>query len=408
MRAAAVAFVLIIAAAVVLWFGNTLNSWVLGGLIGGLAAILLSIPIALVLFSYLSNRQNEQFKTQEQEEAARAESYEYAEEYVGEEEVYDADAYVLSSEQAEYEEIEWRRMQMIQEPPASSSYPQLPAAGQSQASASARALAQQRSVMYPPASRQSSQSQALPSMRGKGAPAQRASDNGRVHYPGFPGYQVNSMRARQQTAALRAAQREAAQQYNDVEVLPRSTSQLKKLPPRRPSQPLAEQPARPAIPRTSRQLPQQQTTNQYPRRRVVDTTLAQRASMGNRLPGGGESYANRSSSTDALRLRQHEPQTDQLGRNNPQTGQMRYQFQTPQTGQIGRNSNPQQQTEPMARNPQLSEQRRNPDVITGSLKNPLLRRAPYMYEDDPLRQEFAQQIDPPAVRRSSRLLEEEH
>src|SRR5205085_431430 len=137
MRAAAVAFVLIIAAAVVLWFGNTLNSWVLGGLIGGLAALLLSIPISLTLFSYLSHRQDERLKAEEQEqkEAALSQSYNYSEELI-EEEVYEADAYVLSPEQAE------------QELPASSSYPQLPAAGQTQASASARSLAQQRSIMY--------------------------------------------------------------------------------------------------------------------------------------------------------------------------------------------------------------------------------------------------------------------
>jgi hypothetical protein len=36
------------------------------------------------------------------------------------------------------------------------------------------------------------------------------------------------------------------------------------------------------------------------------------------------------------------------------------------------------------------------------LNRPLIRRAPYMYEDDELRQQLAQQIDPPAVRRSSR------
>jgi hypothetical protein len=399
MKAAAVALILIIAATVVLWFGNTLNSWVLGGLLGGLAAILLSIPISLILFSYLSSRQNEQLKAQEREDAARAQMYEEPEEFV-EEEVYDADAYVLSSEQAEYEEMERYRMGMIQEP-ASPLYPQLPAAGQSQASASPRSQAQQRSIMYP---RQAIQSQALPPTRGKGAAAQRAANNGRVYYPGFPGYQANSMRARQQTAALRAAQREATRQYNDVEVLPTSTSQLKKLPTGRASQPLAEQPGRSAMPRTSRQLQQQQTTNQNARRRVVDTTLAQRASMGNRLPGGGESFANRRGSTDALRMRQNEPQTDQLGRNNPRTGQMRNSFQTPQTDKIGRSS--QQQTGQMTRNPQLSERRRNPDVITGSLKNPLLRRAPYMYEDDPMRQEFAQQLDPPAVRRSSRFEEE--
>jgi hypothetical protein len=406
MRATAVALVLIVAAAVVLWFSNTLNSWVLGGLIGGLAALLLSIPISLALFSYLSGRQDERLKAEEQEqkEAALSQSYNYTGEFI-EEEVYEADAYVLSSEQAEYEEMRGRRMQLIQEPIASSSYPQLPAAGQSQASASARSLAQQRSIMYPPNPRQAAQSQALPSMRGKGAPVQRASANDRTHYPGFPGYQANSMRARQQTAALRAAQREAAQQYNGVEVLPTSTSQLKRLSAVRPSQSLAEQPARPPVPRPSRQLPQQQMTDQYPRRRVVDTTLAQRTGMGHRLPSGGESSANRTGSTDALRTRQPDPQTDQLRGSSPQTGQMRRQIQTPQTGQIVRNS--QQQTGQMERNPQLPEKRRNPDVITGSLKNPLLRRAPYMYEDDPLRQELAQQINAPAVRRSSRLLEED-
>ena len=56
MRVAAMAFVLVVGAAVVLVFANTLNSWVLGGLLGGLAAILLSIPISLVLFTFLARR----------------------------------------------------------------------------------------------------------------------------------------------------------------------------------------------------------------------------------------------------------------------------------------------------------------------------------------------------------------
>src|SRR5437588_4537751 len=54
MKAVAAALVLIVGAAVVLWYGNTLNSWVLGGLIGGFGALLLSIPISLVLFSWIS------------------------------------------------------------------------------------------------------------------------------------------------------------------------------------------------------------------------------------------------------------------------------------------------------------------------------------------------------------------
>src|SRR6266480_6826577 len=59
MKAVATALVLIVGAAIVLWYGNTLNSWVLGGLIGGFGALLLSIPISLVLFSYFSRHCDE-------------------------------------------------------------------------------------------------------------------------------------------------------------------------------------------------------------------------------------------------------------------------------------------------------------------------------------------------------------
>lgn len=58
MRVAAVTLVLIVGAAMVLVFANTLNSWVLGGLLGGLAALLLSIPISLALFTLLARRHN--------------------------------------------------------------------------------------------------------------------------------------------------------------------------------------------------------------------------------------------------------------------------------------------------------------------------------------------------------------
>jgi hypothetical protein len=53
-KAVAVALVLIAGAAVILWYGNRLNSWVLGGLIGGLASLLLSIPISLTLYMYFA------------------------------------------------------------------------------------------------------------------------------------------------------------------------------------------------------------------------------------------------------------------------------------------------------------------------------------------------------------------
>jgi hypothetical protein len=58
-KAVPVALVLIAGAAVVLWFGNQLNSWVLGGLIGGLASLLLSIPISLALFTHFARQHDE-------------------------------------------------------------------------------------------------------------------------------------------------------------------------------------------------------------------------------------------------------------------------------------------------------------------------------------------------------------
>src|SRR5207248_812544 len=100
--------------------------------------------------------------------------------------------------------------------------------------------------------------------------------------------------------------------------------------------------------------------------------------------------------TESLRSRMREPQTDQLGR-NPQTGSFHQQPAAPKTQQTGQ----------IGRNPQPNAQRRNPDVISGSLKNPLVRRAPYMYEDDPLRQELAQQIEVPFIQRRASLYEED-
>jgi len=83
--------------------------------------------------------------------------------------------------------------------------------------------------------------------------------------------------------------------------------------------------------------------------------------------------------SDIFRMKSTSPETENL-RVHPQTGQF-------------------------IRNPQLGQSPRNPDMMTGNLHSPLVRRAPYLYEDDPLRQELAQQIDEePIVRRSSRHL----
>src|SRR5579864_2019984 len=84
MKVAALALVLIVASAVVLIFANTLNSWVVGGLIGGLAALLISIPISLIIFSTFARRHDERLYAgmllQPEEDIAYAEE-EYRQEY---------------------------------------------------------------------------------------------------------------------------------------------------------------------------------------------------------------------------------------------------------------------------------------------------------------------------------------
>ena len=380
MRAAAVALVLIVGAAVVLWYGNTLNSLVLGGLIGGLAALLVSIPISLVLFSYLSRRHDEQLKAEAMEEMALAqqEAYGYAETSA---EVYEGNGSMLSAEEAWSEEDNYY--------PAPKAR-QLPAVRQNQLPTSENFIVRQRSAGYPLVSeRPERMPKDIRGLQGNATSttARHPVADRQVRYPGFPGYKVNSQRGSQQTAALRAARQEAAQQqqYSDTEFLPNSPS--RKLPVVRTERNLVQQPARPSTPRTSRPL-QPQMPDQYRPRRTVEGSSVPPG--GRALPRTGQTSARQT--TEGLHQPMPEPQTDRLGGRNPQTGSFRQQPAAPQTGQ-------------MARNPQLEAQRRNPDVVSGSLKNPLVRRAPYMYEDDPLRQALAQQIEAPSVRRSSRYEE---
>src|SRR5260370_556476 len=71
-------------------------------------------------------------------------------------------------------------------------------------------------------------------------------------------HEVNAMRSRFQTAALRDARREA-QQFDDVEVIPTHTqAPNKRVPPGRTSQPLAGQPTRSRQARPAPELPQKQ------------------------------------------------------------------------------------------------------------------------------------------------------
>lgn len=370
MRAAAVALVLIVGAAVLLIFANTLNSWVLGGLIGGLAALLISIPISLFLFTILARHHDEELQAlqEELEEMAVAELEERA--YA---EVYETDAYVLTDEEEYYDEPRSRRS-----PGARS----LPAAGQSQASASTHGMYNQRSENHPQGYRRPSQ--VLPQARGKGTPTRQLTPDRRPVKRSV--YEVNAMRAKYQTAALRAARREAELQFDDVEVVPTNSTP----PYKRASRPLPEQSTRFQQARPTRQLPpQQQTANPNRSRRVSDAAPGQQAGTRRNMSPDELNHPARTPRTDSLRSR--EPQTDRLRDRYPETEPV---YLRPPAGQI-------------MRNPQLTEQLRGPDVMTGGLKNPLVRRPPYMYEDDALRGELAQQIDGPIIRRSSRFLQHE-
>ena len=391
MRFAPVALVLVVGAGVVLWFGNTLNSWVVGGLIGGLAALLISIPISLTLFFHLSHRHEERLRAQEELALAQAQEYqEYEEEVV---EVYEADDYMLPEEQEWYEEGHRASTGRYLPVPAR---PRLPAPVQSP----------RRQGTGQPGS-------------GKIPSARQLMPDEQVYYPGFPGYQERSFRSKHQTAALRAAIDEAAQQ--DGRTGRTSAHLTRKSPSARPTTPF-EQADRTGEMRSSRNLTRQNPNQQYRQHRTVDGTFVPPTSgtaPRRSLPAAGESSAGRSAQRNASR--HYEPETEQLRGRYQQTGPIdERQYQQQQTGQLRRQqtgSMRQQQqtgqlrqqhtgytgqTGQLARNPRLEEQRRNSDVVTGSLRNSMTRRAPYMYDDDPIRDEFAQMVDPPSVRRSSR------
>jgi hypothetical protein len=370
-KAVATALVLIAGAAVVLWFGNTLNSWVLGGLIGGLAALLLSIPISLTLFSYLSRRHDEQLRAEAEQAVAELEMYEYEqlpartaragyeiEEYaeVEEEEFWDED-----------EQYYQQRRQQVRSRPQPTPQRYLepsPATNRQPAS---------RRGTYGPLPKPGTRN--VPAARGKDVGSRRPTTRN-MSYPGMPGYETGSMLSQQKAAALRAARMEKRQQdEDDVEVLPTHIS--RRLPSMRPEQDMTGQYEQLPRPRSSQHLSPETPQTQRRRPRVVESKPS-RHDIPRSLPPAGVSSLRQSPYMD-------DPETDTLNDFYPETGPMRR-----STGQF-------------ARNPRLDSTRSQTENPSGTLGKPLVRRAPYMYEDDPLREELSQQIYPPRVRRSSRL-----
>lgn len=321
MKYAALAIVLIVASAVVLIFANTLNSWVVGGLIGGLAALLISIPISLIIFSTFARRHDErlyaQMLLQQEEDLALYEeryrqTYEENDGYEEEEEygpIYEADAYYIDEEE-EYQLLRGRRQPELRS---------LPPAGQSHASSSARP-----------------------------------------------------------TAKLRAA---------DL-----SQNMTSSQPSRRPTRELAYERERGERTREFSTTRQKQKTGHQHTARVPNTTQSLRSQQqaAARKAARQEATQGYKKPSNAGNARPQETQTDPLRDRNPypSTGPVRL---NPETGQI-------------ARNRQVDEHYGEEEATTGNLFSPLVRRAPYLYEDDPQSEEWSQHIEKPIKRRASRYL----
>jgi hypothetical protein len=218
-KAVPLALVLIAGAAVVLWFGNRLNSWVLGGLIGGLASLLLSIPISLALFAYFT-RQHDEYEQYSPVVYKRLRSRrsiplpDYSPHEIDAR--YHDDEYALVDG-----EISAVVEEHYQPPTARKNSGWLdeefgspiPPARQLPPAASSRHTTRNTSGRYPSAP------YGMPPGRQTGDAEEeyrtRRATPRRTAYPGLPGSQQASFRSRFLSQAMRTARLEAVQQYVD-------------------------------------------------------------------------------------------------------------------------------------------------------------------------------------------------
>jgi hypothetical protein len=352
MRVAAMAFVLVVGAAVVLVFANTLNSWVLGGLLGGLAAILLSIPISLVLFTFLARRHDARQKAaaqafENEPDSPGDGSYDHA---IGQ----DARGYALSADKVFGTNPRTRAH-------SSPERHRLPVSG---------------FLSLPPVEQDLDSYEDEP-----GTFARRDPRN----YPRHSRYSARPL----------------ARDDDLVSPSPRSK------PPRDPStRSLAEHKS--AALRQAREEAQQQIANNH-----HSLSRASRGTRPSRIHG---SHSTRPPSNRILdenhsrlsRSRNAQPawDEDENGLRDSITEQYPRRPSYPRKPRASRSVDPWTDTleeEDDQIEPGWSRRPRDPERISGTLRNPLVRRAPYLYDDDPLREELAQQLesDRPIRRRSS-------
>lgn len=366
MRVAAVAFVLIIGAAIVLAFANTLNSWVLGGLLGGLAAILLCIPISLAIFTLLSRRQ-------EARQRAAAQIQVLAAETEGELIVEaDDDEFLEYSAEDENEDPF--------EPVAEDISP----ADRSRAARDHRHIPVSGYLALPPVE----QDDMVYEEEDRGRQARGEPRN----YPLQPRRPVNAPERAGETASSSLS----------------STT-------RRPATRSLAQHQSAALHQA-----RQEARQQFARRRDTSAALSRRSQSsrssatqrpqkrGSARPPAEDDYAARQAERHAARSAWHADEdfsTEELRerpRHYPRHPRSAYPRTSPTrhpdlwTGELA---------ETGERGPAGSSRRppRDPDRVSGNLQHPLVRRAPYLYADDPLSEEFARQIDQdrPLTRRSS-------
>lgn len=379
MRIAAVALVLVVGAAVVLAFANTLNSWVLGGLLGGLAAILLSIPISLALFSLLARRHDARRRALAESSFAEEPDFAY-EGYEDEQVAYESEGY-LSSDEEDFAPDLRARARLDRPRPPVSGYLNLPPIDQDldgyneYEDDEEEPLTRREPRNYPRQPRR---------------PARPLARNNENHTPPGRAYRNPSTRslAEHQSAARRQARQEAQRQ--------RSASDTRS----RRSQ---ERYTPPALhPRSTDQIRSQRPVTGS--RRPTDDFASRRGGRANQQNQQSawqdEEDFSDDFSTEQPRTRYQQPPRRRGYRPNPRASRSARPLD-PWTGELPEDD---EQEEPRARRP-----RRDPDRFSGSMRNPLVRRAPYLYEDDPLRAEFARQLDnePPIMRRSS-LYEDEN
>lgn len=340
MRVAAVALVLIVGAAVVLVFANTLNSWVLGGLLGGLAALLLSIPISLALFTLLARRHNaflHPLHRSFEDEPEFAEDF-----YYGEPVVYEAEG-TYGGEDLPVD-LQARYLLEERRPPL-----RLPAAGHSSYEDDQESAVHHEPRNYPRQSRTQTSMQT-------------------AHLPGHQ-YSTHAL-SQHQSEALRVARQEAQNQRSSSGSLSRHTQETR-------TQALQRA-------RASRQL---RARRSFEERETWISEPEERQSAW---------YEEEDNSPDQFT---HDPRPASYPR-QPRAGQRR----TTEVWRTLRDNEDELDDLPVRRVQKQDER------MSGSLRNPLVRRPPYLYDDDPLREELTQQLENthPIDRRSSRYRRHEH